>query len=62
MNGAFMNEVLDLYAAGKSINMISKSMGLSPYHITKILKANNIEIRIKNYQALSKNVKFFNGF
>lgn len=52
MNGAFMNEVLNLYAAGKSINMISKSMGLSPYHITKILKANNIEIRIKNYQAL----------
>lgn len=52
MNGAFMNEVLDLYAAGKSINMISKSIGLSPYHITKILKTNKIQIKIKNYQAL----------
>lgn len=55
-----MNSILELYASGQSINKISKITGISPYHITKILKDSNIDIRVGNYQELKLNTDEIN--
>ena len=55
-----MDDIINLYTNGNSINKISKILGISAYHITKVLKENNIEIRSGNYQNIDIDVNRIN--
>jgi hypothetical protein len=52
--------IINLYSQNISISTISKKINISKYHITKILKSANIEIKKCNYQKLNIDINAIN--